>query len=238
MGKGRRFVGAPAPRDITEAAYGRRLGEKLRKATVERLLPCIVDGLPIPRDLVEACVRHACKRAGLETEQIGNRTYEREFEKTLGIACSLFRHHHKQRGYEMALERTRTTRDYLYGRLLALAERLEAVALNVAGEKRATNAARLMQRFADRPMSTWRTIETALTPYKVRLRSRRPGFLVNIEKELDEVFCAFATEAYLADRPLSGEFLLGYHCQRLALWSKKGPEDDGQDPDINDDEAA
>ena len=32
--------------------YGRRVDEKLRKATQERLLPCIVDGRPLPRDLV------------------------------------------------------------------------------------------------------------------------------------------------------------------------------------------
>jgi CRISPR-associated protein Csd1 len=38
-------------------------------------------------------------------------------------------------------------------------------------------------------------------------------------KELDEVTCSFATDDFLSDRPLSGEFLLGYHCQR-AVWSK------------------
>lgn len=48
------FVGAPAPREIAEAAYGRRLDDKLRKATVERLLPCVVDGRPVPRDVVES----------------------------------------------------------------------------------------------------------------------------------------------------------------------------------------
>lgn len=35
----------------------------------------------------------------------------------------------------MALEKDRTARDYLYGRLLAVAEKIEEVALNVGGEK-------------------------------------------------------------------------------------------------------
>jgi CRISPR-associated protein Csd1 len=61
LGKNRRFIGVPAPRDIAEAAYGRRVDEKLRKATVERLLPCIVDGRPTPRDLVTACAQQAAK---------------------------------------------------------------------------------------------------------------------------------------------------------------------------------
>jgi CRISPR-associated protein Csd1 len=38
-----KFTGAPSPRDIAEAAYGPRVDERLRKACVERLLPCIVD---------------------------------------------------------------------------------------------------------------------------------------------------------------------------------------------------
>ncbi len=64
FGKDKRFTGAPAPRDIAEAAYGRRVDEKLRKATVERLLPCIVDGLPLPRDLEKAVAARAGHRAG------------------------------------------------------------------------------------------------------------------------------------------------------------------------------
>ena len=61
-----RFLGAPAPTDIAGAAYGRRLDDKLRKATVERLVPCIVDGRPLPRDVVEATVRRVLNRMGLE----------------------------------------------------------------------------------------------------------------------------------------------------------------------------
>src|SRR5690606_28700456 len=104
-----------------------------------------------------------------------------------------------------------------YGRLLAIAEKIESIALAVAGEKRDTTAARLMQRFSDRPFSTWKTIELALTPYKTRLRSRRTGFLVNMEKLLDEVSNAFQPQDFVNDKPLSGEFLLGYHCQRIAF---------------------
>ena len=128
----------------------------------------------------------------------------------------------------MTLERDRKTRDYLYGRLLALAEHLEGRALYVAGERRDTNAGKLMQRFAERPHSTWLTIETSLTPYKTRLRAKRPGFLRDVEREMDEVACSFKTEDFLSDRRLTGEFLLGYHCQRAASWGPSGPDrDDG-----------
>jgi CRISPR-associated protein Csd1 len=212
-----RFIGSPAPRDIAEAAYGRRLDENLRKVTVERLLPCIVDGQPVPRDLVDSTVRRSCNRAGLKPW---------DWEKCLGIACGLYRGQRKEEKYQMALEEDRTTRDYLYGRLLAIADYTERQALYVAGEKRDSNAARLMQRFADHPFSSWRSIELALVPYQSRLRANRPGLLTKLEKLLDAVLGRFLHNDFTSDSKLSGEFLLGYHCQRAALWHKpdSGPE--------------
>lgn len=211
FGKDRVFYGAPAPRDIAEVAYGRRVDEKLRKATIERLLPCIVDGVIVPRDLVESCVRRACNRNGIEYW---------EWEKALGIACALYRKQHEKEEYGMALDEERNSRDYLYGRLLALAEQLEHWALNVAGERRSTNAERMMQRFADHPYSTWRTLELDLVPYKSRLGGRAHKILSLI----DSVHSKFDSPAdYTRDDRLSGEFLLGYHCQRATLKPAAAP---------------
>ncbi len=208
FGKDKHFVGAPAPHDIAEAAYGRRLDDKLKKATIERLLPCIVDGQVFPRDLLESTIRRVCNRVGLERW---------EWEKFLGIACGLYRGAFKKEGYEMALESDRRSRDYLYGRLLAVAEHIESRALFVGGESRDTAAAKLMQRFADRPASTWRTIELALTPAKSRLRARRAPFMLNMDRLHDEIVAMFEDDDFMDDSKLSGEFLLGYHCQRQVL---------------------
>jgi len=117
----------------------------------------------------------------------------------------------------MDLEPERMSRDYLYGRLLAVAERIEEEALRVAGEDRPTTAARLMQRFADHPCSTWRTIELALQPYMQRLQAVRGGFLHNMRVLLDDIVNSFRAADFASERRLSGEFLLGYHCQRRAL---------------------
>ena len=120
----------------------------------------------------------------------------------------------------MALETDRATRDYLFGRLLAIADNMESLALYTANESRDTNAAKLMRRFADHPCSTWRNIELSLNPYKSRLRASRPGALVTREKLLDSVVAMFKPEDFTSDGKLTGEFLLGYHCQRSALWGK------------------
>lgn len=218
FGKDNRFVGAPAPRDIAEVAYGRRVDEKLRKATIERLLPCIVDGRPLPRDLELATTQRAVNRARLERW---------EFERVLGVACSLIRGAHPEKEYTMSLEENRTSRDYLYGRLLAVADSIEEIALSVAKENRETNAARLMQRFADHPFATWRTIELQLRPYIARLRgSRYAGALVIRQRLLDTLISSFpilptGESSFSSNQRLSGEFLLGYHSQREALRAGK-----------------
>lgn len=225
FGKDKHFIGAPAPKDIAEAAFGKRPDDKLSKNTVERLLPCIVDGQQIPKDIVIATSRRASNRSAFKPVQ------RWEWEKCLGIACGLFKGYYTERNYQMALEEDRTTRDYLYGCLLAIADNIESRALFVADEKRDTMAARLMQRFADRPFSTWKTIELALAPYKTRLRTKRGGFMFKRENLLDDTMAKFKTDDYTNDSPLTGEFLLGYHCQRQSLRLNK---DDSQDESTTD----
>lgn len=233
FGHGREFFGAPAPTDIAECAYGRWdqnrkqlvVEERLKKSLIERLLPSIIDGHSLPRDLANAAVRRACNRFGLE---------HWAWEKCLGIACGLYRGFCNKEDYQMDLEADRYSRDYLFGRLLALAERIESFALYVGGEKRDTTAAKLMQRFADRPASTWRTIELALAPAKSRLRAKRGGAMYELDKLHDDIVASFQGDDFMYDKALTGEFLLGYHCQRRALMPPKATvSNTSQDPTEN-----
>ncbi len=206
---------APLPRDIAVAAYGKNVDDSLKKKVVERLLPCIVDQEPFPRDLMELCVRKASNRVAYASDE------QWLWEKNLGIACALYKGYHQRtpelklrRDYAMALEENRPDRDYLFGRLLAVADYIEEIALGVGGEKRPTNAARLMQRFADRPFDTWRTIELSLQPSMQRLQVARAGFLTNRQKDLQQIMALINHDDFISNRALSGEFLLGFHCQR------------------------
>lgn len=218
FGKDKKFLGAPSPLDIAQCAYGTRLDDKLKSATYRRLLPCIIENRPIPDDLVANCLHRATARQSLE---------HWEWEKALGISCALYRkqqiqsnkHHHT-----MSLERERPNRSYLYGRLLAVADVLEQTALRSAGENRDTNAARLMQHFASHPYGTWQNIYLSLDPYRRRLKSSAPGLLHVYETEIDEIKNLFKTEEFCDDSKLDGEFLLAFHCQRTALFTKKEKE--------------
>lgn len=220
-------ISSPAPIAIAKAAYGEKLTDTLKKKVIERLVPCIIDGHPFPWDLVSNCVRRAANRNSYSSDE------QWLWEKNLGIACALYRGYYQRhpnssqrRNYTMALDEQNHSRDYLYGRLLAIAERIEGVALSIGGESRSTTAARLMQRFADRPCETWRSIELALQPYMQRLRVSRAGFLNNQLKELDAVLASFDHQEFVSKTPLSGEFLLAYHCQRQKHRIKKDSKDE------------
>lgn len=121
----------------------------------------------------------------------------------------------------MALDRSIHSRDYLYGRLLAAADYLEYSALTSNETSRPTNAMRLMAHFAEHPYSTWRNLEISLNPYKVRLASSNRGLLVILEALLGEIHQAFDPADFRNDRPLSGEYLLGYYCQKADFFTKK-----------------
>jgi CRISPR-associated protein Csd1 len=226
LGWDRRFYGTPAPADIAKAAFGRQVkGKKTSKlllATVERLLPCIVDGQPFPRDLVQNCVQRTTRRASLKRTKSG---YEEEFESCLGVTCSVLRQSRPKEGYSMSLDEGRRTRSYLYGRLLAVAENIERFALDDAKETRDTSAGRYMQRFADHPFQTWLLISKNLKPYETRLRSKGAtvGFLVKRQNLIGQITALFETEDFIKQGRLDGEFLLGYYCQRQRLKSKNPP---------------
>lgn len=221
-------ISAPSPWSILQASYGEvvKSNEELKKGLYERLMPCIVEGCMLPIDIVNLAVKKASNRHSNERW---------EWEKNLGTACALFRgfHHRdrqpdlrKQRDYAMALDIENRSRDYLYGRLLAIAEKIEDLALQIANVNRPTNAARLMQRFSGRPFSTWKVINDQLQPYMQQLQVSRTGALVNLKKDLDDVMGLFEGADYINDKPLSGEYLLGFHCQRLAFRKKQNESSD------------
>lgn len=210
------LISAPPLRNIFQAAYGDTGSDILKKKLYERLLPTISEGRAMPVDLVSLAVSRASNRNNKEPW---------EWEQNLGVTCALYRGFHlrhpnqnKRRDYAMALETDYASRDYLYGRLLAIAERIEEMAMIVASEpSRSTHASRLMQRFADRPASTWLNIEKALVPYQQRLRTKRPALEKGYKELLDNICNAFDIGDFNSEARLSGEYLLGFHCQRKWL---------------------
>lgn len=116
----------------------------------------------------------------------------------------------------MALDETRTTRDYLYGRLLAIADVMEERTLSDTEKKRPTNATRYMQQFSQRPFSIWKQIHELLTPYFMKQGDGAYYY----KRLIAQVENLFTHEDFISNKPLSGEYLLGYYCQRQKMWEK------------------
>ncbi|MBN2980412.1 type I-C CRISPR-associated protein Cas8c/Csd1 [Cohnella algarum] len=208
------FFGAPATKDIAFAAYGPRAGEKIVKGLMERMLPCIVDERAIPKDIVDSALHRASNPVSME---------KWEWEKTLSIACALINQKEEKR---VALDVHNNERDYLFGRLLAVADVLERRALG-SEESRATNAIRYMNAFSRHPARTWATIQTSLQPYQARLGTKA----TYLSKIIDEIGSRIPPDQF-NNKPLSGLYLLGFYSQRHELYQKKESQDDASEQSI------
>ena len=218
---------------------------KSRRQLYARLLPVISGGksVHIPYDLVQKSFQVACNPFANYRPEDGEKIRSANWQRNICVACALYkgwraRHHDlsQRRTYPMSLDTQNRSRDYIFGRLLAVAEHLERTALRIANETRATNAENYMQRFVMRPFHTWEQLETNLKPYKDRLRKDYPvrisekfvltspiGFLNNRENEINQLICVLddlKQEGCDLDKPLEPEFLLGYHSQKMAYRNK------------------
>ena len=215
----RRFgVQAPPLKRIVDCAFGTERtqffetdGHVLREQ-IQRLLPCILDERPVPKDIVRALVN----RAGTPLAYQGaNR------ETLLEVTCALVRkdrHDDKKEEWKLALDTSSINRSYLFGRLLAVAEQVERATYD-REEKRDPNAIRMQAVFAQRPLYAWRIIEEKLNPYYARLKPGLRAYFKNLVGEiLDKL--PEPDDPTLPQR-LEDVYLLGYYQQRTALTRKK-----------------
>ena len=143
------------------------------------------------------------------------------------LACSFekkYRHDNYKEEWVMALDKKCKKRDYLYGRLLAVAERVEwCTYIKDKDLKRVTNAKRYMTTFSQRPYTTWKILEENLQPYLNKLEFKTRTYYENV---LNEILWLFEKADYHNDTPLEGLYLLGYHCQLFEFQQNKEKKED------------
>lgn len=207
------FIGAPSPADIVIAAYGRNVDDKLKKSAIERLLPCIIDKARLPRDIMLCAVRRAANSIALDPL---------EASRTASIACALVRKYYNQKKTEeewnVGLDYNQRNRNYLFGRALAYARKLEELAQWVSGnELRQTNAERMQVAFTQHPAYVWAELYKRLLPYLARLRGANHHGPTRYETELNEVISYIRPEDFEEDKALTPLYLLGYQSQLNAF---------------------
>lgn len=236
----REYRSAPSVYDICLYSFGVEQNgkmvlnekDKFVNQKIRRLFPCIIEGQRLPVDYMRGAYHNAVNPVSKE---------EYNWIKCLGVACSLIQKYYIDRGrseYSMALNEQIKDRSYLFGRLLAIADKVERIALNMKKEDRPTSAKRLMNAFSKKPYSTWGTIELKLKPYFDRIN---PAAKAYYEKELNHVMDMIEFENYQNNRPLEPSFLLGYHNQlqkfsidsRVAKQDNKGNGNEEENTNVN-----
>lgn len=181
-------------------------GKKLYAEVAKRLLPCIWDGQQIPHDYVQ--------RAELKASQPLNYKKRENWELILSLACSFVKKERKEREKEewnVALDKKCKNRNYLYGRLLAVADRVEYRTYDMEKDgSRVTNAKRYMSTFSMRPFETWKVIEENLQPYLNKLNFPERKYYENL---IDDICNTFELDEYYDNSRLDGRYLLGFHSQ-------------------------
>lgn len=215
---------APSLYRVLDGVYGDVLksADTLKKNLITRLYPCIVEGKPIPQDIMQSAFYRATNRVAYKSDQTWL------WLQNLGIACSLIKGFYTrttnssiQKEYPMALQQDNAARDYLFGRLLAVANRVEKIALSSSEANRLTTAERFMTQFVNRPASTWLSISNALVPYQQRLFNNYQGYDKATKVLISQITDMFAPADFTSNKKLSPEFLLGFHNQMMWLETHK-----------------
>ena len=200
--------------EIIRAAYGIEQNEKLEcKEGLEhdqilRLLPCIINGNKIPYDLIQALYNKASNPLAYKKDDNHNNVIE--------VACGMYRAY-MMKGVEiMGYDPNETNRSYLYGCLLAIADKAESDTYEEADKKsRVTNARRYWANFAQHPYQTWQNIEERLRPYIDKHEYR-----LFIEKQIQEIMDKFTTQTFKDSSRLEPVYLLGYHNYKAYMYKK------------------
>jgi CRISPR-associated protein Csd1 len=170
--------------------------------------------------MVNLAVHRASNPLALEKTD-KNSSFERwlDWRQTLCVACSLVKGYYQKEAFEVALEEDRQDRDYLYGRLLAVADRIESMARykqnNSNDDARPTNAMRYMTAFMHHPLRTWNTLWEQLNPYILQL-----GGADWYQNLIGDIQDKFRPDDFESSASLSGVYLLGYFAQRKKLREK------------------
>ena len=187
-------------------------------------MKCMLDRQPMPRDIVSALVNRTSTPLA----------YSRNSRETLlSTTCAIIIKYYIDRGIlkgdkdEMKLNLENRDRSYLFGRLLAVFEKVERSTYE-KGEKRDPNAIRLQSAYVNHPLKTWKILEDALKPYFQKLNPGSREYYKRLISEITEQFCE--EDSALLNQELKETYILGYYLQRAELNKKK---DDQKEEMIN-----
>ena len=194
--------------DIVRYAFGTEQGafidcdKKLMRDNILRLLNCITNGVKLPSDIVNALYQKASNPLAYENNY--------NHRSVLETACGMIRKNiiDGKGDVSMTYDPNITDRSYLYGCLLAIADKAESEAYDEQERNvRVTNARRYWNAFSQRPYLTWGIIEERLRPYMDKLGKAQ----VKYSKWINEITSKMDEKTFMNNNRLEPMYLLGYH---------------------------
>lgn len=200
-----------------------KCSDKLKKETIARLIPCVIEGRNLPKDILRNLVNRASRPLSYSLK--GN------WRNVLNAACGMIRKAKIEKGEicNMDLDENRNDRDYLYGRLLAVADVAEELINYIEKEERLTNAERYFEKFSNSPALTWAMMRKRLSPY---FNKMNPYLRKKYKKLIDEITIKFKDGEFSDNSKLKPDFLLAYSCQRKELYTKTNNTDKSQEEEL------
>jgi CRISPR-associated protein Csd1 len=180
----------------------------------------MLEQLPMPRDIVSYLSTHASRPMAYSKE---NR------EWVLSTACAVIVKYYIDKGIMkgeetvMKLDIENRDRSYLFGRLLAVLEKVERVTYK-GEESREPNAIRLQSAYVNHPFQTWMILEEQLSPYFQKLKPKSREYYRGLISEITALFVE--DNQQLLNQSLSEMYLLGYYLQRAELNKKKDEKEE------------
>ena len=211
------YVGAPTVDRIIQVVFGRQKSasddgyKKMKRQMRELIVRAIFDGQPLPGSFIERALSRLSRPLSFIDPK--DKYGKQNFMEELAVFCSMLKQNYlinRKEKIEMQLDVNCSDRNYLFGRLLGAADKLEEYALAKGDKDRMVTASiRYMQLFAQRPFTTWGTIHNQLQPYIQKVK----GSIAF--REIEAIKNAFSkVEDFQNDAPLTALYLLGYYQER------------------------
>ena len=193
--------------------------KKYRRDLIENLITTMIDGKRIPLNIVKKMYFNISNR----------QRYDKTWSSVVEMACSIFKKYNiDYKNKEVSEDMfDNKDRDFLYGRLLAVFEKMEEATFG--DEKRTTNAQKLWSSFVNNPGKTMNILVDKLQPYKRKLENSKRGLFIMLEKIIQEITInLMATEDFEnnKNKKLNENFIFGYYYQRNEFFKSKDNQDE------------
>ncbi|PMC81174.1 type I-C CRISPR-associated protein Cas8c/Csd1 [Anaerococcus hydrogenalis] len=220
------IIYTPSPYTITLVSYGvERSGKisidnkKILRSQMQNIISCIIEGKDIGDNIVKSLEKNIKSRI----------KYKDTWNTVKNTSLSILRY--KWGIKDNMLDKENLDRSYLYGRLLALYERVEKLCFETKDKDnqvtRITNAEKYWTSFINNPVTINLRLRDAIKPYERKLAANenKKRIYFKIKNEINEVTNLIADNYdYRKEenrKALSSGFIFGYEGQIQEIFTKK-----------------